>query len=114
MLGVSALQPLTLLFVVLFCCVRSVFDTISYAKGCCVIRTLEVFLGSEDFRRGLVQYMKQFEYGNALTDDLWAVLSRVSGKDVEKMISMTACMDQAGEGQGHRIRRVDNGANLSF
>ena len=68
-------------------CVRSVFDTISYAKGCCVIRMLEVFLGSEDFRRGLVQYMKQFEYGNALTDDLWAVLSKVSGKDVEKMMT---------------------------
>ena len=48
---------------------------------------LEVFLGSEDFRRGLVQYMKQFEYGNALTDDLWAVLSKVSGKDVEKMMT---------------------------
>lgn len=66
---------------------------------------LEVFLGAEDFRRGLCTYMKQFEYGNALTDDLWAVLSRVSGKDVEKM--MTAWTKEVRHTYRHRHRQTD-------
>jgi len=66
--------------------VDEIFDIISYSKGCVVIRMLEAFLGSEDFKKGLQVYMKKFQYSNALTEDLWQVLSEVSGKDVQAMM----------------------------
>lgn len=73
----------------LFCALLSLcfsFDTISYCKGCVVVRMLESFLGQEDFARGIVTYIKKYKYANAVTADLWAVLGEVSGKDVSGMM----------------------------
>jgi puromycin-sensitive aminopeptidase len=64
----------------------SSFDTISYCKGCVVIRQLEAFLGADVFRAGLIRYIKQYRLSNAVTADLWRVLSEASGKDVQSMM----------------------------
>jgi puromycin-sensitive aminopeptidase len=50
------------------------FDSITYQKGCAVMRQLENFLGEAPFRDGLRAYMKKFAYGNALGADLWQAL----------------------------------------
>jgi len=63
-----------------------IFDTISYSKGCVVIRQLEAFLGAEVFRAGLIRYIAQYTLKNAETADLWRVLSETSGKDVQAMM----------------------------
>uniref|UniRef100_A0A0B7BBW7 Aminopeptidase n=1 Tax=Arion vulgaris TaxID=1028688 RepID=A0A0B7BBW7_9EUPU len=58
--------------------ITSVFDTITYSKGCSVIRMLESIMGKDRFFEGVSEYLRKFEWGNAKTDDLWAVLSKHS------------------------------------
>ncbi len=74
--------------------IRTIFDTISYAKGSSVIHMLHAYLGAENFRKGLVYYLKKHAYGNATTLDLWAALAHVSKKPVEKF--MTAWTSEPG------------------
>lgn len=62
---------------------HSLFDpAIVYAKGSCLIRMLQEFVGAEAFQNGLQTYMKRHKYGNAAADDLWHALEAASGKDV--------------------------------
>lgn len=67
--------------------IRTIFDTISYAKGSSVIHMLHAYLGAEDFRKGLVYYLKKYAYKNTVTTDLWDALSVVSGKPVAGFMS---------------------------
>jgi aminopeptidase N len=67
---------------------NSLFDpAIVYAKGACLIRMLQNYLGEEQFRNGLRVYMKRHQYGNATADDLWSALGEVSNKDVKGFMS---------------------------
>ena len=63
--------------------VEQVFDHISYLKGCSVIRMLSSYLSVDNFVQGVSNYLKSHAYGNATTNDLWSVLSEVSGQNVE-------------------------------
>ncbi len=67
--------------------VRQIFDEISYSKGGSVLRMLEDFLGEENFRKGLKNYLIKHKYGNATTEDLWDSLEHVSKKPVRKMMN---------------------------
>jgi puromycin-sensitive aminopeptidase len=62
------------------------FDSITYQKGCAVMRQLENFLGQEAFRDGLRAYMKRFAYGNAQGADLWQALEQASGQPVSSLM----------------------------
>ncbi|HSX01797.1 MAG TPA: M1 family metallopeptidase [Candidatus Saccharimonadia bacterium] len=64
-----------------------IFDGISYAKGASIINMLHHYLGAETFRRGLAQYLQQFQYGNATTRDLWAALEASSGQPVSQVMT---------------------------
>ncbi len=66
--------------------IREIFDAITYSKGSSVNRMLEHYLGEEDFRKGLRNYIKQFAYKNAATNDLWDTLEKVSGKPVRAIM----------------------------
>jgi len=66
---------------------NTLFDpAIVYAKGACLLRMLQNYLGAENFRDGLRIYMKRHKYGNASADDLWTALGEVSGKDVKNFM----------------------------
>ena len=67
--------------------VREIFDEISYNKGGTILRMLENFLGEDNFRKGLKNYLTKHKYGNATTEDLWNVLEKVSRKPVRKMMN---------------------------
>ncbi len=67
--------------------IREIFDPVTYGKGSCVNRMLEHYLGEETFRKGLNRYLKRFEYGNAVTMDLWHALEEVSGKPVKAIMA---------------------------
>lgn len=58
------------------------FDTITYEKGLAVIRMLEAYVGEEDFRTGVRNYINSRRYGNARTEDLWAAVQAASGQPV--------------------------------
>ena len=67
--------------------IHQIFDSISYAKGSCVIRMLSVYLGEEVFLQGIRAYIAKHAYGNATTRDLWDTLAETSGKPVHKMMA---------------------------
>lgn len=58
------------------------FDTVTYQKGCAVMRMLENFLGEQNFRDTLRTYMRDFQYRNARGQDLWRALEQTTGQPV--------------------------------
>jgi aminopeptidase N len=62
--------------------VEGAFDTITYGKGSQVVRTLEAYVGPEEFRVGVRHYLAQHAYGNSVTDDLWRALEAASPRPV--------------------------------
>lgn len=66
--------------------IRTIFDTISYAKGSSVLHMLHNYLGPGNFRKGLRIYLKRHAYGNTHTYHLWKALSEASGKDVAEFM----------------------------
>jgi len=67
--------------------VRQIFDEISYNKGGCVLMMLENFIGDNSFREGLHKYLKENEYVNAATEDLWNSLGSISKQPVRQMMN---------------------------
>ena len=67
--------------------IDEVFDHISYYKGASIIRMLYHYVGPESFREGLRDYLSSYEYRNADTSDLWAVLENTSRKPVREVMS---------------------------
>ena len=70
------------------------FDGITYEKGASVIEMLESWLGPDAFREGVRAYIKAHEHGNATSADLFAALSKASGKEVWPIAS--TFLDQPG------------------
>lgn len=66
--------------------IRTIFDTISYGKGASVIHMLHQYLGPEDFKNGLRQYLETHKFSNTDTVDLWTSLEEVSGKPVRQFM----------------------------
>jgi len=58
------------------------FDVITYWKGAGVVRMIEGFLGTDDFRTGVRAYLNRYKESNATADDFWRELSDASGRDV--------------------------------
>ncbi|KAM8947367.1 puromycin-sensitive aminopeptidase [Pelodytes ibericus] len=67
--------------------VDEIFDAISYSKGASVIRMLHDYIGDEDFRKGMNQYLTKFQEKNAATEDLWESLEQASGKPIAAVMS---------------------------
>lgn len=60
--------------------IRQTFDEISYAKGACLIRMMNHFLGEQAFKNGLINFLNQYKYGNADRDDLFRSLTEEGHK----------------------------------
>lgn len=75
--------------------ISSIFDpSIVYAKGGRLLRMLQAYMGTEDFRAGLELYFTKHQYTNTTAEDLWNALSEVSGKDISSF--MNAWITQPG------------------
>ena len=61
---------------------EEMFDEITYEKGASVLRMLERFLGEETYMKGIQKYIRDHQFGNAETKELWDALESVSGKPV--------------------------------
>lgn len=66
--------------------IGQIFDAISYLKGSSVIRMLATHMGREAFLDGVSKYLKDHDYGNATTEDLWTALSPILGQDVNALM----------------------------
>ena len=49
-----------------------------FSVGSSVIRLLHAYIGDEAFRTGLANYLAEYSYKNAITENLWSHLSRAS------------------------------------
>uniref|UniRef100_A0A914XGU4 Aminopeptidase n=1 Tax=Plectus sambesii TaxID=2011161 RepID=A0A914XGU4_9BILA len=67
--------------------VDELYDRITYQKGNSINRMLCSYLSEETFRTGLRIYLKKFQYGNAITADLWSALGTASGQDINALMS---------------------------
>ncbi|XP_066249820.1 puromycin-sensitive aminopeptidase [Euwallacea similis] len=67
--------------------IDEIFDDISYNKGASVIRMLHHYIGDEDFRKGMHNYLTKHQYKNTFTEDLWEALEEASKKPVAEVMS---------------------------
>ncbi|MEK7153161.1 MAG: M1 family aminopeptidase, partial [Patescibacteria group bacterium] len=68
--------------------ISTLFDpSIVYAKGGRLLNMLMQYIGENDFRKGLKEYFTKHAYANTRGDDLWAALSKASGKDVASFMN---------------------------
>jgi puromycin-sensitive aminopeptidase len=58
--------------------VEAMFDSITYGKGSAVLRMIELFIGEEQFRTGVGNYLRRHAYANTVTADLWEGLDGAS------------------------------------
>ncbi|QQK47992.1 Aminopeptidase [Penicillium digitatum] len=66
--------------------IHQVFDSISYLKGCALIRMLASHLGVGTFLKGVSTYLRTHAYTNAKTEALWTALTQASGEDVHTLM----------------------------
>jgi tricorn protease interacting factor F2/3 len=66
--------------------IEELFDEISYGKGASILRMIEAYIGSENFKKGVAQYLQRFRYSNASGHDLWSSLQEASGTEVSRIM----------------------------
>ena len=67
--------------------IEQMFDDISYGKGASILRMIEAYVGEENFRRGVVNYLNKFKFSNAEGRDLWDSISEAYGKDISTIMA---------------------------
>ncbi len=75
--------------------IEEIFDEISYAKGGCVLRMLEAYVGEEKFRLGVSSYLKKYSYQNAEASDLWNSIAEATNDNSIKQM-MKSWISQSG------------------
>jgi len=70
----------------LFSQINGVFDTISYSKGASVLRMLENFMEEGDFLRGVSKFLVEYEFDNAITEQLFEQLQSITDLNITKIM----------------------------
>ncbi len=66
--------------------IDELFDEISYDKGGSVLRMIEGYLGGENFRKAVRNYIRMFQYRNTVARDLWDRFEDISSDLTAEMI----------------------------
>jgi puromycin-sensitive aminopeptidase len=90
--------------------VDQMFDAITYGKGSAVLHMIDEFIGVENFRTGVGDYLRKHAYGNTVTGDLWEALDGASEWPVSRI--MDTWVFQRGFPQ-IEVRPVDRGVRLA-
>ncbi|XP_023935402.2 glutamyl aminopeptidase isoform X2 [Bicyclus anynana] len=88
--------------------ITAIFDAISYNKGASVLRMLEGFIGEENFRRGVSDYLKKYEFGNTVTQDLLSSMEPYFKKNYPDL-SLKYIMDTWTRQMGYPLLSVKPG-----
>ncbi|XP_019622707.1 PREDICTED: endoplasmic reticulum aminopeptidase 1-like [Branchiostoma belcheri] len=86
--------------------VEEIFDSISYDKGASILRMLESFLGRETFLQGLTSYLREHQFKNAATDDLWKALDQAAHGAGKSNINIKQVMDRWTNQMGYPVVMV--------
>uniref|UniRef100_A0A4W6GA41 Leucyl/cystinyl aminopeptidase n=1 Tax=Lates calcarifer TaxID=8187 RepID=A0A4W6GA41_LATCA len=77
--------------------VEEMFDSVSYEKGASILLMLNAcLLGEQQFRKGIIQYLDQFNESNTDTDGLWNSLTQVSTQHLNVSEMMNSWTSQKG------------------
>nr|XP_056711294.1 glutamyl aminopeptidase [Euleptes europaea] len=87
--------------------ITSVFDGISYSKGASILRMLQDWISPENFKTGCQQYLTNYHFKNAKTDDFWRALEAASGKQVKEV------MDTWTRQMGYPVLNVDSNLKIT-
>lgn len=90
--------------------VDQMFDAITYGKGSAVLHMMDEFIGVENFRKGVGDYLRKHEYANTVTGDLWDGLDGASEYPVSDI--MNTWVYQRGFPQIDVVK-VDGGVRLT-
>ncbi|MFZ0015398.1 MAG: M1 family metallopeptidase [Acidimicrobiia bacterium] len=66
--------------------VDQMFDAITYGKGSAVLHMIDEFIGVENFREGVGDYLRKHSYANTVTTDLWEGLDGASQDPVSSIM----------------------------
>ncbi|MGH8923330.1 MAG: M1 family metallopeptidase [Acidimicrobiia bacterium] len=66
---------------------NEMFDALTYGKGSSLLRMIEQYIGEEEFRTGVGNYLRRHAYGNTVTEDLWAGLNEASAQPVGEIMN---------------------------
>lgn len=67
--------------------VDQMFDAITYGKGSAVLHMVDEFIGVENFRTGVGNYLRKHAYANTVTTDLWEGLDGASDYPVSEIMN---------------------------
>jgi len=67
--------------------VDQMFDAITYGKGSAVLHMVDEFIGVENFRQGVGNYLRKHAYSNTVTTDLWEGLDGASEYPVSDIMN---------------------------
>ncbi len=85
--------------------INSIFDEISYHKGCIVLRMVDDYVGADVFRKGLHSYLKSYSYSNATKVDLWNSIQDAARAE-ERRMDVTNVVEAWVSMTGHPIVSV--------
>lgn len=67
--------------------ITEIFDSITYNKGASIIRMIEDFVGADNFRKGVTDYLNEMKYLNADSDDLLRNLKKYTDLDIYSIVN---------------------------
>ncbi|MEM7092466.1 MAG: M1 family metallopeptidase [Actinomycetota bacterium] len=65
---------------------EGMYDVLTYEKGASVVRMLEQYVGPDDFREGIRNYMRTHAFGNTVTSDLWNAIESATSLPVDEVM----------------------------
>ena len=65
---------------------EEMFDVLTYQKGSTVLRMFETFIGEENFKKGVRNYLNKYEYKNTHSSDLWNELTNSSSYNLNEIL----------------------------
>ncbi len=65
---------------------EGMYDLLTYEKGAATVRMLEQFLGAEQFRSGVRQYLNEYSYSSTETHHLWDSLAKATAQPVRSVM----------------------------
>ena len=66
--------------------INEMFDGITYQKGEAILGMVESYLGEQQFRKGVHNYLQAHMFGNATAQDFWSAQTAASGKPVDRIM----------------------------
>ncbi|KAG7318618.1 hypothetical protein KOW79_018373 [Hemibagrus wyckioides] len=85
--------------------IQEMFDDVSYDKGACILHMLREFLSPEDFKLGIVAYLKRYSYQNTVNTHLWESLTAKQHSEDE--VDVRAMMDTWTLQEGFPLIKVE-------